>query len=330
MNSQIFRLGELLTINETHEPDLYWALRGAGGGLFVIVTELKLRLVRPPPLVRIFSSTWYTNATKPIIQRYQSLLFNDKTLNSNNNMFVAMQVKSAQVGISIDHFGTDVSDFNKIISSLLDGLPTPNITNERTQDWLSYVYERSSAGGAENNSSQLLLTNLTYPIYNFKAKHLYYNQPISDHSLDQLIDRLALLKGRITTQFNPWDGFSSTIPVDQTAFPHRHFKFGIQFTVVWDEGQDEKQQLEWLNEVYLAIYNDSTKFSYINYIDREVPNWMDVYYHTHQQRLIQIQHIYDKDNRFYFEKTIESNGIDQHLFLSCYLASFTTFLSFIV
>ena len=51
----LFVLGELLTINETHELELFWALRGSGGGLFVIVTEFKLRLVKSPSLVTRFS-----------------------------------------------------------------------------------------------------------------------------------------------------------------------------------------------------------------------------------------------------------------------------------
>jgi hypothetical protein len=33
---------------------------------------------------------------------------------------------------------------------------------------------------------------------------------------------------------------------------------------------------------------------------------MNVYYDTHQQRLNSIKHIYDKNKRFYFERTIET------------------------
>ena len=318
-----------MTIDETHEPELYWALRGAGGGLFVIVTEFKLRLVRPPPLVRIFSSTWSSNARKLVMQQYQSLLFNDTTLNSNNNIFLLVVVSNAQVDISIDYFGTEFEEFNRTISLLLAALPTPNKTDVRERDWLTYVYERSNADDGTGGLQQLLLENLTYPTYYFKAKHLFYDQPISDHSLDQFFGRLALGDGQIFIEFSPWDGYLSTIPVDQTAFPHRHFKFGIQFMIYWNLGQDEKQQMDRLNEVYLTIYDDSSKHAYINYIDRDVPNWMNAYYHTHQQRLINIQHIYDKDNRFYFERTIESNGINQHIFLNFRLASFVIFVFFL-
>ena len=220
-----------------------------------------------------------------------------------------MNVNNLYAEVLITYFGIELEEFNKTISLLLATLPPPNKTNIRKQDWLSFVYEQSGIGG--DDLQQLLLVNLTYPTAYFKAKHLFYDQPISDHSLDQLIDQLALGDGNgaVYLEFNPWDGYLSTIPVDQTAFPYRSSKFGIQFMMYWNNGQYEKQQMNWLNQIYLSIYNDSTKHAYINYIDRDVQDWMNVYYHPHQQRLINIQHIYDKNNRFYFEKSIVSGGI---------------------
>ncbi|CAF1206954.1 unnamed protein product [Adineta steineri] len=100
--------------------------------------------------------------------------------------------------------------------------------------------------------------------------------------------------------------------------------------VSWNDTQHEEQQMNWLNQVYLSIYNDSTKHSYINYIDRDVPNWMNVYYHTHMQQLINIKHIYDKNNRFYFEKTIESIGVNLHPFLSVHFAILIIFVFFVL
>jgi len=37
--------GRIATCDERHEPDLFWALRGAGGGQFGVVTSLSLRTV---------------------------------------------------------------------------------------------------------------------------------------------------------------------------------------------------------------------------------------------------------------------------------------------
>ena len=37
-------LGGLMTINEDQHDDLFWALRGAGGGNFGVVTEMKFKI----------------------------------------------------------------------------------------------------------------------------------------------------------------------------------------------------------------------------------------------------------------------------------------------
>jgi hypothetical protein len=316
-------LGGLLTINETHESDLYWALRGAGGGLFVIVTELKLQLVKSPSVVTKFRSKWNKNATKLVIQLYQSLLFNDTTFNSNNDIYLVMDVRSTFVEILMTNFGSKLEDFNRIVSSFSTMLPPSNEMNILTQDWLTFV------NGNENHS-QLLLDNLTRRIDYFKGKHLFYDQPISDYSLDQFLERLALRDDGFSMEFTPLDGYLSTIPVDKTAFPYRRYKFGIQFMTFSGSQQLEVQQLNWLNQVYLAVYNDSTKHSYINYIDRDEPNWMNAYYGTHQQRLMNIKRMYDKNNRFYFERTIQSSGANQHKLFNFHFLIFLVSVFFIV
>ena len=148
------------------------------------------------------------NATKLVIKQYQSLLFNDKTFNLSNDIFWQMQVNKISVHISIIYFGIELEKFNKTISLVLATLPTPNTIDVRKRDWLTFVYESSDIGNLSGDHRQLLLENLTYPTEYFKAKHLFYDQPISDHSLDQFIDRLAAGNGQMQyVEFSPWDGY---------------------------------------------------------------------------------------------------------------------------
>ncbi|UJR08747.1 hypothetical protein I4U23_013004 [Adineta vaga] len=296
--------GDALTINATHEPELFWALRGGGGGSFVIVTQFKFRLVKSPPLVTEFTAIWDSNATKVVTKRYQLLMFNTTLSNFSNNLYLQMWISKTQISIHIIHYGIETEEFNRTVSLMLATLPSPNSTVISQRDWLSFVYSISGIADTQRDNRKLLLHNITYPTYEFKAKHLYFNKPINDHSMDLLNRHLALGNGRIGLLFTPWDGYLSTIPIDETAFPHRHYKFSIQFMVDWDDIREEQRQMDWLERVYLSLYNDSTKHSYVNYIDRDVSNWMEVYFSSHKQRLSRIKQMYDKNNRFYFEKSI--------------------------
>jgi hypothetical protein len=97
-----------------------------------------------------------------------------------------------------------------------------------------------------------------------------------------------------------------------------------------DSQQLEIQQMNWLNQMYITVHNDLTKHSYINYIDRDEPNWMNAYYDTHDQLLMNIKRMYDKNNRFYFERTIQSNGANQHKLFNFEFLIFLVFVFFIV
>uniref|UniRef100_A0A8H7TLS1 FAD-binding PCMH-type domain-containing protein n=1 Tax=Bionectria ochroleuca TaxID=29856 RepID=A0A8H7TLS1_BIOOC len=52
--------GELLIANEVSNPDLFWAIRGGGGGTFGIVVEATFKTY---PTIPILSFHWYINST---------------------------------------------------------------------------------------------------------------------------------------------------------------------------------------------------------------------------------------------------------------------------
>lgn len=55
--------GAYLTVNNYQNPDLFWALRGGGGGTYGIVTSVTYRTYQQLPVVMYFVQANVTNAT---------------------------------------------------------------------------------------------------------------------------------------------------------------------------------------------------------------------------------------------------------------------------
>jgi len=63
--------GRILECDERHDPDLFWALRGAGGGILGVVTSLVVGTVPAPPATG-FHLVWPHTAAASVIEAWQA------------------------------------------------------------------------------------------------------------------------------------------------------------------------------------------------------------------------------------------------------------------
>ena len=62
--------GRVVDCDADREPDLFWALRGAGGGQFGIVTSLRFDTVAEPVTTRI-EAQWSGAAVAEVVTAWQ-------------------------------------------------------------------------------------------------------------------------------------------------------------------------------------------------------------------------------------------------------------------
>src|ERR671911_1289952 len=110
--------GRVVKPDERHHEDLFWALRGAGGGNFGVVTSLELRTV-PAPTVTNFHLTWaYANAAA-VIDAWQRW-----APNAPNELAASLKITDAgnlHRPQAVDVFGA-LSEGEADAASLTDGL----------------------------------------------------------------------------------------------------------------------------------------------------------------------------------------------------------------
>ena len=63
--------GRVVDCDEHHDGELFWGLRGAGGGHFGVVTSLMFRTL-PAPAVTVFQLTWPPAAAAAVVQAWQA------------------------------------------------------------------------------------------------------------------------------------------------------------------------------------------------------------------------------------------------------------------
>jgi FAD/FMN-containing dehydrogenase len=63
--------GRVVDCDEHHDGELFWALRGAGGGHFGVVTSLVFRVL-PAPVATVFHLTWPPAAAASVVQAWQA------------------------------------------------------------------------------------------------------------------------------------------------------------------------------------------------------------------------------------------------------------------
>lgn len=59
--------GRFITVSESSNPDLFWALRGGGGGTFAVVVSV---IIRAHPKLNVVTSNWILNTTTNGVDKY--------------------------------------------------------------------------------------------------------------------------------------------------------------------------------------------------------------------------------------------------------------------
>jgi len=138
----------------------------------------------------------------------------------------------------------------------------------------------------------------------------FYNQsdfgfePLSLAAIDTIIKYMSMLtqyQSFHKTEINSLGGNFGKIPANATAFPSRSALYWLQYTSLWDESDQQKMNVDWLNTYYKALRPFfPLNRKYVNALDYNVDRLsaLKSYYATNLLELIKIKNKYDPTNFF--------------------------------
>jgi FAD/FMN-containing dehydrogenase len=283
--------GSAVVANARQHSDLYWALRGGGGGNFGIVTRFVFR-THPVGSVSTYSMEWPWSDAKQVVQAWQAF-----APHAPDGLSCVLNVNAA-AGLGTPHI-TSAGQFfgsEQALRSLLAPLAnagTPTRFTTTTRTFLEAVHYW--AGGGTGRAT-------------FAAKSSISTAPLSSAGIDALLhqieDKRTAGTGSGIVLLDSWGGAINRVPKGATAFVHRSALFSMQYLAYWDAGTTAAPNVAWLRRCFAALRPYVSTFAYQNYIDPELPNWQHAYYGTNLARLRQVKHKYDPHNVFHFRQSI--------------------------
>jgi len=295
--------GSAVVANAHAHPDLYWALRGGGGGNFGIVTRLVFR-THPVGQVATYAIEWPWLDAAKVMQAWQKL-----APHAPDGLFSVLNLNSvvgghARITSAGQLFGS-ADRLRELVKPLANaGAPTRFTVTSR-----SYLDAQEMWAGCSGSIAECHLPPQGHlGRSTFKGKSSYANKPLTLGGINVMIRqieaRIATGNGSGIILLDSYGGAINRVKKDATAFVHRDALFSMQYLAYWDPSAAAEPNLRWLRNFYAAMRPYVSSFAYQNYIDPDLGRGGHAYYGTNLDRLIAVKRRYDPKNVFRFSQSI--------------------------
>lgn len=285
--------GSIVRASKTSNSDLFWALRGAGGSNYGIVTEFKYKVFDASSAVLTIVRDFGFSDFVHYFNVWQRLVASNPD-NSLSTEFTCL-LGGCSFTIVIVSSEENVRELTlKKVKEIFGDLKDDEIKSQ------TYIE---------------MLTELD--VYKFdyylKASSFFVSKSLSANEIQSLYDALSKPTVGVYFTMNTLGGMVNVPSANSTAFCHRTSSYIVQFgvgNILSNETsvggiRAEVQPAEHFVPEFLV----DTKFmnngeSYQNYIDAGLPNWLERYYCSNIFELISLKQQYDPKNVFQFRQSI--------------------------
>lgn len=284
--------GDLVRASEQENADLFWALRGGGGGQFGLVTKMQFRVKKAGSAheIEAYIPMSALRASEAILvwqfimaEAPRDLSLHALITKRGNGALFQLTGRASDMGTGSVAGGK--SFVQKAVKDILrqTGALDESIINTGAEVDIN----RSKLGVGKLPESQLLTHS-----------HLF-SEPTKPDLIGALMESIqSNPPGAALPNFECWGGAMSDLSVGATAFPHRDAQFVVHVQSGITKEENRSAFTKANDEMRPIFQAAATGGTYANYPDTSLSNWAESYWGTNLTRLKLIKAEWDPNNLF--------------------------------
>jgi FAD/FMN-containing dehydrogenase len=295
--------GEIVTASAEENADLFWAVRGAGGGNFGVHTSFTYKVVAAGE-VTVFSLSWSGGDTAALVDAISRMQV-DAPRELGLRLAVRSQARmplSQLAPLDIDmiglHWGRPAE-----VEELLAPVESVQAAETRTVTAMPFPAARE-------------FLSATTPTGTYGIKTGFVRGVLPAAGIVTMLEWITAMPGvpsraqESTAGLYCWGGKVNDLAPDANAFVHRDADLLFKCEALWEPQDDPAliaANLDWLEGYHAAMQSYLSGGAYQNFTDRGQADWQHAYYGDNFPRLVEIKRTWDPDNLFRFGQSIPVN-----------------------
>ncbi len=293
--------GKVLTANRMRNADLFWALRGAGGGNFGVITGMTFRL--PPRLNRVtLIEIDYLHVSSREQVRFLQTWQNWLASADNRMTLIARIYNSESDGLAMLARGIFYGEPEEAREILRCFLALENA--EPNFEYVSFL------------EAVTIIGSFYPPFEKFQSVSRFVLRELSVKECETLAEIVSRPpQGSVFAGVSLYalGGRVADIGVNETAFFYRQAGYILWLETVWENNRFAQENMDWIN-MWFPCFASMTEGSYVNFPYDELPCYLEEYYGEHAGVLRKIKEKYDPLNVFTYPQGIDGLKKAKHFF----------------
>lgn len=292
--------GRIVHANVRENADLFWALRGGGGGNFGVITQMTLKTY-PVSKVGVYVAVWDWSNFDALVKKYQQW-GPDADPGLTTFLRLASDNKITLFSVYTPKNESELAKGRDVIKPMLD-VAKPIYLEQNDVVYIDAARKFAAVTQAGGNPDLMAIVPQT-----FKASSAFSYKNFPDAAIKIL--RESIEKSPKTGGIQPSmvqllaaGGAAATQDIDKMGFPARKSRFIVQYDAYWDTPSQEKQNLDWITSMRNALL-PYARGAYVNYHDNSLKSPMVEYYGHYLKRFVAAKAKYDPQNVFNFPHSI--------------------------